>query len=405
MEGFNGKSVGGLRNRLEDALPEFARPWEVAIFLWLPFSLLALVVFAALYWSKSLGDWEIFRTAALAVVHGRSPFGAADAATLAHNDQFVYPPSTALALGPLALLPDVAGRVVVLLLAIACVFVSLRLLEVRDWRCYGLAVATAPVVDNVSLGALSSLLLLGVAAAWSYRRNVHGSAAAVAVTAASKLFLWPLGVWLLVTRRVRATIEAAAVATAFLLAGWVATGFAGLRTYPHLLRTLSGVEAGQSYSLAGLLRLSGAALTGLSVVLVAVVVAAVALAGRGEDGDRRALAVAVAGALLATPVLWLHYFVLLLVPIALYRPRLSAVWFVPLAFWVTPIGHSDGSVWKAAFALTCAAVTVIAALATQLEPWRRVTELGKRRRLSASWRVPEHDHVAVDAHYPGEARA
>ena len=86
-------------------------------------------------------------------------------------------------------------------------------------------------------------------------------------------------------------------------------------------------------------------------------------AARGPEGDRRALSVAVAGALLATPVLWLHYLVLLFVPIALARPRLSALWFAPLAFWLTPVAHSNGSVWRTCFALVVAALIVLRSLA------------------------------------------
>jgi hypothetical protein len=130
-----------------------------------------------------------------------------------------------------------------------------------------------------------------------------------------------------------------------------------------LLRVLSRVEAVQSYSLVGLFRLEGAAATALTAGLVAVVVVAVLLAARGPQGDRRSFAVAVVGALLATPVLWLHYLVLLFVPIALSRPRLSALWFAPLAFWVTPIAHSNGSVWRTCFALAVAAVIVLWSLA------------------------------------------
>ena len=32
-----------------------------------------------------------------------------------------------------------------------------------------------------------------------------------------------------------------------------------------------------------------------------------------------------------TPIMWLHYLVLLMVPLALTRPRFSALWLVPLA--------------------------------------------------------------------------
>jgi hypothetical protein len=140
-------------------------------------------------------------------------------------------------------------------------------------------------------------------------------------------------------------------------------GFAGLQGYPHLLRVLSRVEAVQSYSLVGLFRLEGGTATALTALLMAAVVVAVVFAARGPEGDRRALTVAVAGALLATPVLWLHYLVLLFVPIALARPRLSALWFAPLAFWLTPVAHSNGSIWRTCFALVVAGLIVLRSLA------------------------------------------
>jgi hypothetical protein len=261
---------------------------------------------------------------------------------------------------------------------------ALRLLGVRDWRCYGLALVTAPVLDAVSLGTLSSALLLGVAAAWRYRDRQHVAAVITAVTAVAKVFVWPLLVWLLATRRLWTALEAAALSLILLVVGWAAIGFSGLRAYPHLLHLLSRAEAVQSFSLVGLLRLEGGAATALEGVLVVAVIAAVVVASRGKDGDRRSLAVAVAGALLATPVLWLHYLVLLFVPIALARPRLSAVWFLPLLFWVTPLAHSDGSVWRTCFALAVAAVIVLLTVAPSASAAApRPDRAGARRVLSA----------------------
>jgi hypothetical protein len=308
-----------------------------------------------------------------------------DPTSLAHNDKFVYPPITALLVAPLAVLPDEAGRALVLLLALACIPLALRLLGVRDWRCYGLALMAAPVVDTVTLGALSSAMLVGVAVVWRYRDQRWIAAPVAAITAVVKLFAWPLFVWLVVTRRIRAAFAAAAVAVVLLVAGWAAIGFSGLSAYPHLLRVLSQVEAVQSYSLVGLFRLHGGAATALTGGLIVAVIAGIWIAARGPDGDRRALAVAVAGALVATPVLWLHYFVLLLVPIALARPRLSAIWFVPLAFWVTPIAHSNGSIWKTCFALAVATVIVVwtAAPAASAAGERRSAPAASRRELAA----------------------
>jgi hypothetical protein len=354
------------------------QPWELAMFLWAPFLLFALVVGVDLHYRSSVGDWEIFRNAARAALHGHSPYTAVTPAALAHNDQFVYPPITALLVAPVAVLPDLAGRALVLLLTLACVGLALRLLGVRDWRCYGLALLTAPVLNTVSLGTLSSAMLLGVAAAWRFRDRRYVTELATAVTAVAKVFAWPLVVWLVATRRLRAAAATCAIAVALVVGGWAAIGFAGLSGYPHLLQALSKVEAVKSYSLVGLLRLHGGAAAALTAVLGVVVVVAVVAAARGAKGDRRSLSVAVAGALLATPVLWLHYLVLLFVPIALARPRLSALWFAPLAFWVTPLAHSEGSVWRTCFALAVSAAIVGRAVAPA------TSVAGLRRNLAAS---------------------
>lgn len=376
-------------DRLGAHLRGLGQPWELAIFLWMPFLVFGFVLVAELGFRSSLGDWEIFRAAAKSVMHGHSPFTTADPRALARNDSFVYPPVTALLIVPLAALPSEVGRVLVLLLTLACIPLALRLLRVGDWRCYGLALLTAPVLDAVSLGTLSSALLLGVAATWRYRDRRHVAAATTALTAVAKLFVWPLLVWLVATRRLRTAVEAAVLTLVLLVGGWAAIGFAGFRDYPHLLHDLSQAEAAQSFSLAGLLRLGGTGATAFTAVLMVAVIASVMIAGRSADGDRRAFAVAVAGALLATPVLWLHYLVLLFVPIALARPRLSPLWFAPLAFWVTPLAHSDGSVWRSCFALAVAAAILLRAIVPSASAARpRQGRAASRRALPVTGGAP-----------------
>ena len=50
-----------------------------------------------------------------------------------------------------------------------------------------------------------------------------------------------------------------------------------------------------------------------------------------EVQDRRSFTLAIAAALALTPVVWNHYLLLLIVPVALARPRLSGLWVLPLA--------------------------------------------------------------------------
>lgn len=60
----------------------------------------------------------------------------------------------------------------------------------------------------------------------------------------------------------------------------------------------------------------------------------VSLARRGREAD--AFVAAVGAALLGSPILWLHYAVILLVAMAVKRPTFSPAWVVPIALWLVP---------------------------------------------------------------------
>jgi glycosyl transferase family 87 len=362
--------------RLGDRLRAFARPWELAAFVWVPAIMLGYTVWFELHTRRVLEDFGIFRTAAKAVLHGRSPFVAADPHALAHFDKFVYPPSSALFFSPFAVVPLQLAQVLMFALSLVCTIVALRLVGVEDWRCYGVAVFSPPIVNSLALGAVTPFLLLGVAAAWRYRDRPAVAGPVTAVTSVTKLFLWPLGLWLLVTRRLRAVVISIGVGAFVVLVGWAVIGFAGLRTYPHLLHVLTKVEQGVSYSPIALFGLTGSASSWTSIALIAMVAVTVAVSARGRDGDRRSFALAIAGSLVATPLLWLHYFALLLVPIGIYRPRLSGLWFVPLALWLTPASHANGSEWRISVAL-CVLVVVVARTLAEAQTSRLVPKISR----------------------------
>ena len=85
--------------------------------------------------------------------------------------------------------------------------------------------------------------------------------------------------------------------------------------------------------------------------------------------DERSLALALAAALALSPIVWLHYFVLLLVPIALARRTFGPIWLIPALFWITPFEENFGADWRIAAGIAIAALAVGASLrARQYDP-------------------------------------
>jgi glycosyl transferase family 87 len=214
-------------------------------------------------------------------------------------------------------------------------------------------------LSALAFGTVGPLLLLLVALGWRFRDHALAGVM-LALAAAAKLFLWPVLVWLVVTRRWRGT-AAAAITLASVLLVWLLIDPTGLRRYPETVRALNTAQQWKSYSVQSLVISIGLPRQVADAVLVVLAFAAVAgvvmLARR--RADRRSFGIAVIGALLASPILWLHYLVLLPAPIALIRPRLSALWFVPLVLWTTPHPQSFGTTWEIVVVL--AVIVVIAA--------------------------------------------
>ena len=259
-----------------------------------------------------------------------------------------------------------------LVVLFASVPLTLWLLEVRDWRCYGAAFLMAPVLSGISNGAVSCLLALGLAAAWRYRDSWKPAAVAVAAVILAKVFLWPLGLWLVATRRWAAAAAALVGGALVTLASWAVLGFAGLGDYPDLLRILANAEQDQGYSPIALglaIGLPSGLARGLAFGLGALAVVGIFVMARRRDGDRLSLTMAIAAALLLSPIVWLHYFILLLVPLALSRPRFSPAWvLLPLPFWFSSTnGQSHGHGALIAVALATAAAILVA---SSRKSWR-----------------------------------
>jgi alpha-1,2-mannosyltransferase len=282
-------------------------------------------------------DLRIFLNAGDAVLAGRSPY--VDIDVIGDNLRYVYPPLLAFVMTPLSVLPLEVATIIWTLLSGAFVLGALYLFGVRDWRCYPVALLIPFTRESFEFGTIGPLLLLVVAACWRYRDRRWGGSSAAAVAVALKLFLWPLVLWLAVTRRLRAAVLSVGITLALVFLPWALIGFAGLGQYPALLRKVADQQDYRSYSLVALGEALGASPTAAKAISIAVGVALLVLAARAararrgsaDERDRRSLIFVLAAALALTPVIWAHYLVLLIAPVALARPRLSPLWLVLLA--------------------------------------------------------------------------
>ncbi len=296
--------------------------------------------------SLDLYGWDFrvqYWSAAQRIVEGEPPYVPAE--ELSGEDlPYVYPPLVAWAAVPLVVLPEDAAVVVAVLASLAAVFAALAIAGVRDVRCYLAVLASAPLWNIVETANVTAVLALGLALAWRFRTTVWPAAVALGLVVAAKLLLWPVLVWSAAVRRTRSAALAIIVGMALTLVTWAAVGFQGFTTYPETLKELSDTWAEESYSFVGI-----AAALGLEVwfgraatlVVGGGLLAACIWFGRRAD-DRRAFTCAVAAALAFTPIAWIHYVALLLVPLALVRPRFSWPWVLPMVLWVSPrSGNGD----------------------------------------------------------------
>lgn len=341
------------------------RAIELLAFACLPAALAALFVLGAPA-ATAAWDFHAFWGAAVNIDHGRSPYAGLGAnAAGTPYPLYLYPPLLAELLAPLGLLGFAAAATLFVAASALALLAALRLLGVRDWRCYGLAFAWVPVLHGLRLGTLTPFLVLLIAL------GRHGRVLATVL----KLFLWPL---LLLRRPVRSL----AAAGALMLASWAAVGFAGLTAYPSLLRGAESTWERDGYGIPALAVHAGIspALTGAALVAAG----AVALPFLARLDDRPALAGAALLACLVSPVSWLHYSTLLLVPVALYQPRLGWAWALPLLLWLTPFEEAGGSLWRVVLWLAVMVATpLVAWQANGVSPVARLAACtGRTRRAS-----------------------
>ena len=331
----------------------FKRLAPIAFFGVLPAIILILVVHGMVHAGPGTDFRQELYPEAKLVLQGRDPFPGVHA-NLSGGANRIFPIPGALLIAPLTLVRERVAEWVFAAISFVLVIATAWIAGVRDWRIYGVLALSPPTIAAIQSGNLTIVLGVLVAVAWRYRDHRYVPGIAVGAMIALKLFLWPLLFWLLAIRAYRSAALGAAIG--FIGGVLAVLPFTSISHFVRVEQNLARVFAPRSYNLVGLLVQSGT--TSYRAALVASYV--VGLAMLYVAYRRRSLPLSVSASLILSPIVWLHYFVLLVVPIAVRRPALAGAWFVPLCLWVCPGTSAKIQTWQIAVALAVlAAVSVL----------------------------------------------
>jgi hypothetical protein len=336
-----------------------------------------VVTVAAIIWSagSTLGyDFEAYAGAARRLIDGQRLYDPAiDVA--GGFAIYLYPPPFAIAIVPLEWIGGQAAVWIWVGLMVAAFVAGVALMPVRAtvrWAVLLLGALDWPVLYSIKLGQVGPLLLVLFAIGWravgtAERPCPPGSrivlGATIGLGAIIKVQPAILLGWAALTGRWRSIAVAFGVGIAAALAATLVAGTQPWFDYPALLGRVSSplttphnftpgaiaFQAGVPESIAGAIQWASVAAT-----LVAVVVAA-----RWRAADASYL-VAVVASQLISPLLWDHYAMLLLLPVAwlLERRQWWAV-VIPLATSIVVVGIVPSATYPIVFGACLLAPIVV----------------------------------------------
>lgn len=330
---------------------------------------LLLGVVAAGIWTAAgsqLGfDYDAYRAAALRLLQGL-PLYDLGADRVGPAGLFLYPPPVAIAVVPFALLAEplatylwCAAMVVVVIAAIALMPVPARTREI-------VLVAAAlhwPTQQAIKLGQVEPIVLLLFVVAWRSLDRPRRFGLAAGLGTLVKLRPAILLAWALASRRAGAVRAGLA---AIIVVGVATTALAGPDAwldYPRLLARVGDATETPYAMTAGAIafRLGAAPEVARTVQFAYLVaVAGLLVATLRLSTDEAGFMAAVVGSQALSPVIWDHYAIVLLAPVAFLLVR-GATWAVALLA-ATPIflvGVLPSVVYPALFLVTLAAIPFV----------------------------------------------
>jgi hypothetical protein len=286
-------------------------------------------------------DAEVFLRAAKSILHGLAVYPRPGTPAVYSGFSFVYPFVAAWPFVPLAALSTGVGVALFFLLSAAAVAAAALIGSDRDFTAVVLVLCTAYTITGLQLGSLSPLLFAGAVFLWRLRDRPAAFGALAACVVASKLFLAPVLLWPLLAGRWRAFAWASGCTVALLAVGF-ALGPIGPHAYAHLLSQLGAHEAQSGFSLTGAIMTAGLGFTAAEV-LAAVIACAVLVTAyvgfRRLRNEHVLFCGAAAASLIASPVVWSHYLVLLAAPFLAMRAKRRWLLALAVASWIISPPH------------------------------------------------------------------
>lgn len=319
---------------------------EHALFGLLPILITGLVAFRMYADGNAAVDFQhSFWVAGWRTLHGLDPY-AWTRLQISGGASFPYPSPVALLLAPFALLSSVSASIPVTAACVIAAPLCLRILGVRDWRVYGAVALWAPVVLAWQTANFTLPLAVGTALLWRWREREWVAAVLVACLVSIKPIMAPLWVWLLLSGRWRTAALGAVIGIVLNVVSWTVLGWHELGAWLHLLSLQGSLRDSTGYSLIALAKHLGLAHQVGVVLMVGfgcglAVTAGISLRARRE---LRAFGATVLLTIVISPQIDAHYFALLLVPLALRRPRLSWLWLAPVVLWACPA--TSAGLWQ-----------------------------------------------------------
>ncbi len=327
-------------------------------------------------------DFLAYHQAAVRLLHGEPLYDLGFQASGAFG-LFYYPPTFAPLILPFGWLAPTTAVWVWSGLLIGAFLLGTAVLPVSRtvrWWIVLLAGLSWPFAYAIKLGQVGPLLFLLFAIGWRWLDDPIRLGASTALGTAVKLQPGIVFVWALLTSRYRAVVVGAIVLVALAVVATLLAGVTSWTDFATLIRQVSDpistphnfTPGAVAYQL-GMPASSAALLQAGSTVLALVLVV---VASRRATAEASFLVAVIASQLLS-PILWDHYALLLLLPVA-YLLSAGRWWAIaiPLVTAVPFVGITPAFVYPVAFWATLLIVLVVGIRARRLEPAPRLEPAG-----------------------------